>query len=116
VSLQLDGAQLIFQTMCKVDMTSLQFVAGRMRNRVMDSEPCFAHFNSFNAYSMQTKNLDTGVCSDVRDVFCELREQSLVSDAGVVAVRYDVPYYMVYGGKILVNLPQVAGDDAGYKG
>jgi hypothetical protein len=52
----------------------------------------------------------------VRDVFCELREQSLVSDAGVVAVRYDVPYYMVYGGKILVNLPQVAGDDAGYKG
>jgi hypothetical protein len=106
--IKIDINQKIFQSMYKVNLNEFEFVQGRLHNKILNCNPCFAHFNGYNMYNMQIKDIYTNETGDLRDIFLALREKSITdSSYRSIDINYQVPYFIWYNGEVQGNLSQL---------
>ena len=104
--IQLDTKQLVFQNLHKVELTECSYSHGRFHNDVLDTWPCFVHFNGYNYYDFQLMNQETGQLENILDACIDMSNKSLVSPAQQHTIHYSVPYFIVYQGVEQCNMKQ----------
>jgi hypothetical protein len=107
--IKLDTEQVLFQNLHKVDLAECSFRGGRFHNDVLDTWPCFVHFNGYNYYDFMLVHQETGVSENILDACMLLSEESAIKVGDIRPIPYNVPYYIVYQGVEQRHLPQVRG-------
>ena len=72
LNIKLDDKSLIFQNMHLIDWNELDFIDGRLHNRVLDTWPCFIHFNGGTWQQQNREN--------IMPVFVDKMREKLPSD------------------------------------
>ena len=103
VRIGLDVRQLMFQSMYKVSLRSFGWFDGRLYNHVLQSYPCFAHFNGFHDYQNELVHCLSGKRENAMDVFVRKMQQSM--QHGNACMDYELPP-LWYGGQLITTLPQ----------
>jgi hypothetical protein len=103
--LKIDVAQNIFQSMNKIEFGDFEFVDGRLRNKILDTTPCFAHFNGYNTYKLEIMNLHTYTRENALDVFVSKARNSRDGDKRET-LHYSVPFFILIDGVLQPNLSQ----------
>jgi len=68
----LDTQQTIFQTMTNVSFSDINFIKGRVHNKVLNEKPCFVRLNGFKKYGDIIVNTETNVCKNIQQVFFQI--------------------------------------------
>jgi hypothetical protein len=103
---QIDYNQSIFQSMYKINFTDFAFINGRLYNKILHTQPCFAHFNGFKIYDEKMVSLDTNKEENVYEVFLNKIMHSLHYKDIQHPLNYRVLFFLFYNGKYQFNLPQ----------
>lgn len=104
---QIDYNQTIFQSMYKIDFTDFFFINGRLYNKILKTQPCFAHFNGYKIYDEKIVSLETTKEDNVYDVFLNKITCSLQQSDRIHSLNYRVLFYIFYNGQYQYNLPQI---------
>ena len=83
-----------------MDLTGCSFADGRFRNNVLNSEPCFVHFNGYQVNDYVMINEATGAEEDIREVFLGMSDTP--------SIRYDYSPTFYYNGKAVRPVPQLS--------
>jgi hypothetical protein len=104
----LDDRQVIFQSMYRARLTEFELRPdGRLFNTVLQTAPCFVHFNGFSAYDMTVTRNDTGTRVDVRAEMVRLARDAETS--GVAQrVNHTPIAYKMWNGVACDELKQLA--------
>jgi hypothetical protein len=104
----LDDRQMIFQSMYRARLTEFELRPdGRFFNTILQTAPCFVHFNGFSAYDMQVVRADTGTREDVRAEIARLAREAVAT--GVAQpVNHWLIFYKTWNGKTCDELPQIS--------
>lgn len=107
LKIKIDHQQTIFQSMYRVDFREFNFKNGRLCNTVLQTKPCFAHFNGFVLYGNMIISLDTEMKENVYDVFISKFMKSIATANEIFELNYRVLFFLFYDGKYQFYIPQL---------